>query len=319
MLKLRAILVFHPALWALIVLQGFLIAIWIAIDPRISFTPTDGRQTVIAIAACLLIIAAVEYLVPAERRSKGVERVRIMAVGLIFLIVAFVGIRLLNYLTMTLAFPLADERLASWDRLLGLDWYAYALQLGQYPDLLRYIQLPYLFTIQTLALIFMGLTLFGKIERAKELLTLLFLGALVTISVSGFFPATAAMVHFMDDPLRALYGTNVGVYHMPTLTYLREAQHIGLSFADLPGLATFPSFHTMCGLLVAYSLRDHILTLLLGCIWTGAMLMATPIYGGHYFIDIIAGTVVITALAFAYATAGVSWRVPPRISSQPAA
>lgn len=317
--NLRAILVFHPALWALIVVQGFLIAIWIAIDPRISFIPTDGGQTVIAIAACLLIIAAVEYLVPAKGRSPVLERVRIMAVGLAFLIVAFVGIRLLNYLTMTLALPLADERLAAWDRLLGLDWYAYAMQLGQYPDLLRYIQLPYLFTIQTLALIFMGLTLFGKIKRARELLTLLFLGALVTISISGFFPATAAMVHFMDEPLRALYGTNVGVYHMPTFSYLREAPHVGLSFADLPGLATFPSFHTMCGLLVAYALRDHILTLLAGCIWTGAMLMATPIYGGHYFIDIIAGAAVIAALAAAYASVGASWRVPPRISSQPAA
>jgi len=319
MRNFRSILVFHPALWALIVLQGFLIAIWIAVDPRISFTPTDGSQTVIAIAACLLIITTVEYLVPAERRSKGVERVRIMAVGLAFLIVAFVGIRLLNYLTMALALPLADERLASWDRLLGLDWYGYALRLGQYPDLLRYIQIPYLFTIQSVALIFMGLTLFGKIERAKELVTLLFLGALVTISVSGFFPATAAMVHYMDDPLRALYGSNVGVYHMATFNYLREAQHIGLSFADLPGLATFPSFHTMCGLLVAYALRDHVLTLLAGCIWTGAMLMATPIYGGHYFIDIIAGAAVIATLAAAYASAGVSWLIPERISRQPAA
>ncbi len=319
MRNLREILVFHPALWALVILQGVLIAIWIAIDPRISFSTGAGGETLLAVVTCLLIAAAIEYFVPAERRSQGIERVRIMAVGLVFLVTAFVGIRLLNYLTMTLAFPLADERLASWDLILGLDWYAYATRLGAYPDLLRYIQIPYLFTIQSVALIFMALALAGKIERARELATLLFLGALVTISVSGFFPATAAMVHYMDDHLRALYGSDVGVYHMATFTYLREAPQITLSFADLPGLATFPSFHTMCGLLVAYALRDHVLTLLAGCVWTGAMLMATPIYGGHYFIDIIAGGAVIVTLAAAYTSAGVSWRFPQRVSSQPAA
>ncbi|QIG48555.1 hypothetical protein G5V57_12965 [Nordella sp. HKS 07] len=304
MRNIRSILVFHPALWALIALQGAIIAIWIGIDPRISFNLTNAGQTSLAVSICLLIAAAITHFLPVSRRSAFAERARIMAVGLAFLLVAFVGIRLLNYLTMSLAFPLADEWLDSWDKLLGIDWYAYALWMGEYPDLLSFSELPYGMTIQTVGVIFVALVLFGRIERAKELVTLLFLGALITVSISGFFPATAAMVHYMDDNLRALYGANVGVYHMAAFTDVREAQTIVLNLVERPGLATFPSYHTIAGLLIVYALRDNLIMLLAGSVWSGAMLLATPILGGHYFIDIIAGTLVTVALAAAYATVG---------------
>lgn len=296
-------LFFHPVLWGLVALQSLVIVVWIALDPRISFEPTNILQVALPVVFCPLIAAIIAWRFPAETRPAFAERARIVALGLAFLVLTFTGIRFLNYLTMAMAYPLADDWLDSWDRALGIDWYAYATGLGQYPDLLPLIKIPYALTIAAVAVIYMALVFFGKFERAREFVALLFFGALVTVSVSGFFPAEAAMARYKNDFLLATYGVNAGDYHMEVMQYLRQSKEIVLSFADSPGLATFPSFHTMVGLLIVYACRDNIVTLLLAGLWTGAMLMATPVYGGHYFIDIIAGAVVVAVLAWAYAAA----------------
>ncbi len=45
------------------------------------------------------------------------------------------------------------------------------------------------------------------------------------------------------------------------------------------------------------------------------MILATPVYGGHYFIDVIAGCVVTAALAAAYATLRTANHAMPRIAT----
>lgn len=315
MRNLRSILVFHPALWCLLALQTIVIAIWIAIDPRISFGLDNIDEVSFALIACLLVASGISYRFPTERRPPIAERARVLAVGLIFLVVTFVGIRLLNYLSMSLAFPLADDVLDSWDRALGIDWYAYASGLSQYPQILPFIELPYTLTIGAVSVVYTALTLLGKLERAKEFVTILFAAALLTVCVSTFFPAEAAMVRHGDDHLVASFGPSAGVYHIEVMRILRESKEIVLSFAHLPGLATFPSFHTIVGLLIVYACRGNIITLVLAGIWTGAMLLATPIYGGHYFIDIIAGFVVTVALATAYAAIETTILATPRMAA----
>jgi len=302
MRNLRSILFFHPALWGLVALQCLVIALWIAVDPRVSFSPQNGLEIALPLGICLLVAGGIAYRFPADGRAAFIERTRVVALGLIFLVVTFTGIRFLNYLTMSLAYPLADDRLDSWDKALGIDWYAYASGLARHPAILPYIEVPYSATIAAVAVIFVALTILGRLERAREFVTLLFLGAAMTVSVSGFFPAEAAMVHYKDNHLLAVFGANAGVYHIQVLHYLRESKDIVLSFADSPGLATFPSFHTIVGLLIVYACRDNIVALLLAGLWTGAMLLATPVYGGHYFIDIIAGSAVTMVLAAAYST-----------------
>jgi membrane-associated phospholipid phosphatase len=113
------------------------------------------------------------------------------------------------------------------------------------------------------------------------------------------------MVRYGNDHLLASFGPNAGVYYVEALRAVRESKDIVLSFADMPGLAAFPSFHTIVGLLIVYACRGNIATLLLASLWTAAMLLATPVYGGHYFIDIIAGAVVTVLLAAAYTTVKV--------------
>lgn len=300
MRNLRSILVFHPALWGLALLQIPVIAAWIALDPRISFNPADGGQTVLAVGVCLLIAVLVGWRFPANNRPAIAERTRVLALGLVFLVVTFTCIRLLNYLSMSLALPLADDFLDSWDRLFGLDWHAFASGLSQYPAILPYTELPYTFTIASVVVIFVGLTFMGRIERAREFVTLLFLGALVTVCVSGFFPAEGPMLRYGNAHLTSIFGPTAGVYYVESLRMVREAKELVLSFAELPGLASFPSFHTIVALLIVYACRGNIFTLLLVGVWSGAMLLATPVFGGHYFIDVVGGFLVTVMLVAAY-------------------
>jgi hypothetical protein len=315
MRNLRSILFFHPALWSLMALQTLVIALWIAVDPRISLGLTNVGQVLFAVAACLFVTAAISVRFPARHRPAIAERTRIMALGLFFLLVTFTGVRFLNYLSMSLALPLADDLLDSWDRALGIGWHAYAVWLSRYPDMLPYISLSYELTIPSVAIVFVALVFLGKLERAKEFAALLFLAALLTVCISGFFPAEGAMARYGDDHLLVSFGPNAGVYYLEALRIVRESKDIVLSFADLPGLAAFPSFHTIVGLLIAYACRDSLISFVPASVLAGAMLLATPVYGGHYFIDVVAGCVVTAALAAAYATVKTPNQTMPRIAT----
>lgn len=300
MRNLRSILVFHPALWGLIVLQSLVIAAWIAIDQRISFSLNNAADTFVVLGIAFLV-GVIGYLFRASRWPVTAERARVMATGLIFMLLSFSGARFLNYLTMSLALPMADDLLDSWDRALGLNWHAYAFQLSQYPDILPYIQQPYKGAWVAILFIFMGLAAFGKFERAKEFVTLLYIGVLVTICVACFLPADGAMARYMDGGFPEVFGPTAGIFFVEALKTVRESNDYVLSFAALPGLAAFPSFHTAIALLIIYAFRDNIITLVVALGWGGAILVATPVYGGHYFADVIAGALLTVVLVTAHA------------------
>ena len=89
------------------------------------------------------------------------------------------------------------------------------------------------------------------------------------------------------DQLRDLPPTREGV--------LRHLELLGLG-----GIVTFPSFHAASAVLYAWALwvvrglRPIVILV------NGVMLAATPLNGGHYFIDVIAGvTIAVVAIATA--------------------
>lgn len=291
-----SILVFSPAIWGLAILQSVVIALWIAVSPRISLS-LYGLDTMALLVGFFLfigmVVASLRELWPSR---VYLEKVQTAAMGMVFMIVAFHGIRFLNHLTMSMALPLADDWLDSWDRLIGFDWYAYAMWLGRFPEWLPYARVPYSTTPLASGVVFMMLVLMGRTDRAVEFGSLLFIAALFTIIVAGFFPAEAAMVRYTDEAQRAVFGAGAGDYHMAIFNHLRSSDHIVMSFANLPGLATFPSFHTITGLFIVYACRDSLYTLVPATFWTAVMLIVTPVYGGHYLIDILAGGAVTAAL-----------------------
>ena len=293
----RPFLIFPAGLWLANGAQALGVAAWIALDPRLSISGSGLAPVLFLVVPCVGLCALICILEVRRGAScETVARIRVAAMGAVFMVTAFLGIRFYNHLTMSLALPLADDTLDALDKALGLDWYGYALWFAEFKPWHSIIRLPYAHTTQSVAVIFVLLVLFGGREKAVEFGALLFLGALIAVSVAAFFPAEAAMVRYMDAQLLSIYGTNTGVYHMDAFTALRSFTPVTLDFSNLPGLATFPSFHTITGLLIVYACRGAGIPLALACLWTGAMLLGTPVYGGHYFVDIFAGAAVTAAL-----------------------
>ena len=293
----RPFLIFPAGLWLANAALALVVAAWITLDPRLSISASGLGQVILLLASCAGLCALICRV---EARQGAVHeilaRIRVAAMGAVFMVTAFLGIRFYNHLTMSLGLPLADDALDAMDKAMGFDWYGYALWFGQLKGWHDLIRLPYTLTTQSVALIYMLMVMSGARERAVEFGGLLFLGAIIAVSVAAFFPAEAAMVRYMDAQLLAIYGTNTGVYHMEAFSALRSSAPVTLDFGNLPGLATFPSFHTIAGLLIVHACRGALIPLALASMWTGAMLLGTPIYGGHYVVDIIAGAAVAVAL-----------------------
>jgi hypothetical protein len=293
-------LVFHPALWAVNLLLWAVCTVWVALDRRISLSPEGWGPLLLMAAVCAMISLYVWRMRHrSDLRKDRLEWPLAVAAGSLFMLTGFLAIRLLNHLTMSMPFPLADDVLARMDEVLGADWYGYATWLGSYPALQPVIRFPYSTTTACAYFVFLALALLGMLERAVEFGSLLFAAALFTVIVAGFLPAEAAMVRYMDPVLASMFSGDAGVYHMAALEALRGSNPIDLAVLRLPGLATFPSFHTIAGLLIVYACRDRWHTLTAASLWTGIMLLATPVYGGHYFVDILAGGLVAAVIIVA--------------------
>jgi membrane-associated phospholipid phosphatase len=81
---------------------------------------------------------------------------------------------------------------------------------------------------------------------------------------------------------------------------VRDGSLRHLELLGLAGLVTFPSFHAGSAILYAWALWPVRWFRPVAILCNAAMLAATPIDGGHYFIDVIAG-VAVAVLAIAAA------------------
>ena len=240
------------------------------------------------------------------RRPEPRIAATLSAVAQVLVMSAAAGV--MSYTVAARGGPLWDATFAAWDRALGLDWMAYAAMVDRHAWLARAGGLAYdSFTFQILAaLLVLGFT--GHLRELERFCTAFALAAVAVVLVSGLVPALGvyqgldiAPGHFPEIAPRDVY-TNGAV--------LAELRHGGLrSFGldEIHGIISFPSFHTVGGVLVATSLwrvswaRWPVLAL------DAAMIAATPVFGGHYMVDVLAGAgVALAAVAAARMPAGWS-------------
>lgn len=197
------------------------------------------------------------------------------------------AILLLSYLCASAALPMQDAAMARLDARLGLDWPAWRGVVMGSPMLrtvleLAYISLP-LQIVATCVLMPLG----ADRDRSREFLWLFLITGIVTCALSGLLPAMGARQWFDAGP-------SGWAADMAAL----RAGGARFDFAAMTGIITFPSFHTTAAVLLAWANRRT------G--WRGAgfaglnllMIAATPVGGGHFFVDVIAGlAIAIAAIA----------------------
>ncbi|TYC53606.1 hypothetical protein FMN50_14225 [Rhodobacterales bacterium] len=227
-----------------------------------------------------------------------VERMQLILKGVVFIFVALATLRIFNHLTMNLSFPLADPLLNSWDKALGLNWMAYFRFVQNNPPLATLLDVAYIGFDGASLLGFLALVVMGYFRRARYFCEIFLVTAAVATVIAMFFPAVAAVVfNFGNVSHLQGFSSAPGIYHIEQLTALRVAETPSINLLTAQGLATFPSFHAAGGiLLIAGFLRTRLFFPVAAFSLT--MLASVPVFGGHYFVDVLAGTALALTVSF---------------------
>lgn len=246
--------------------------------------------------------------------------------GVVLVIVMNAGMRILDYLSKGTSLPLADDWLARADGALGFDWLAYFDFVRSHPALHRPMVVAYFELNTAIAILILGLAVTGQHRRVRAFAEAAILCLALGLVGGALFPAIGAAAHWIPDhadPQRhAGFAQMPGVVFVEPILALRQLDRPMLvGTAKLMGLVSMPSVHTALGVLMIGVARRTWLfwpTLAYGAV----MVAATPIWGGHYLFDLIAGaTMAVGALALIEkgAPSLASRRAGPSASLQQAA
>jgi membrane-associated phospholipid phosphatase len=220
--------------------------------------------------------------------------------------------------------PFWDARFLAADRALGFDWVGWLTWLNKHPTLARVLEWTYGSVLKQIPILILCLAVMRRHRRLQVVLLSLQLSLIVCALGAYFVPAIGTYEHLgiqeaVHHPDIALTARDLPVAEVHQL---RGSAPV-VAMSRIEGVIVFPSFHMVLAIVLAWGfwavpyLRWPALALNL------AMAASTPLSGGHYLVDLIAGTVVaLTALAAAgriRATIEDRYRVPREPQSGPGA
>lgn len=219
-----------------------------------------------------------------------------------------------SYPVAALSSGYADPALHRIDLAMRFDWLAWYRAVAEH----RWLQIIGRAAYETIYLspaILLGYcAIAGKRRTAHDFIAAIWLAALLTLIAFYFIPAIGPLGYLMwRDPVPYL---PISDLWQPTLIPLLRAHAIGqVDLGHLVGLVSAPSFHTAAGvLMIAYGWRLRPVRWPLLAL-NSAMLLATPVEGTHYLIDLILGAVVaLAAMALVALGRAVVIALSPKIT-----
>jgi membrane-associated phospholipid phosphatase len=297
----------EPRTWLAIAGITLLAACWMAaVDLRL-----DWQSAAVPLAVCL----GMEGLATFYRVRRPEERLATMLTGVAQL-VAFTAVAApLSYALARNDLPFWDETFLSWDRALGLDWRAYLAFVDARPMLGLLFKIAYLsLTIQMVVIVLiLGMT--GRVQAVREFVWAVIIGGLATVLISGALPAMAMFVHLgLSSGDFPHLNPAAAFVHVEAINGLRDGTLKVITLGRLEGIITFPSFHAALGAIFAYALWGVRWIRFPALALNFVLIAATPIDGGHYFVDVLAG-LAIAALAIGAARRLVRQRSARRFAT----
>lgn len=198
----------------------------------------------------------------------------------------------LAMLSLPLHFPLADGTFHGMDQAIGVDTIALVTRLaGLGPSLFALTWPAYDYTLQLFFGSLVILSLWGDRLKAWRA-SACFVGTLVTVClIATVLPAkgaglwgTRAFFALLPDSAMRGFWAHFDEFYFGT--------HPVLQMRAIDGVISFPSFHTVVGLLVVSMWRGRPLMFTAAIAWFACMMPGTLFYGGHYVVDLIAGAAV---------------------------
>lgn len=220
---------------------------------------------------------------------RPVPRIAAMLFGTGFLIGFTAAASVLNAMLLTVAGPRIDAMLAGADAALGFDWPAMMRAMADHPSLLRILFAVYGVLLPEIALAVVLLGLLGRIGTLYRFVLAVAIGALICFLIWTLFPAFGAMsVYHFDPALAARLGVPVdGAYGDALIRMLHDGPG-RIAPDNVKGLIGFPSYHATLALLLIWYLRDVRWLRWAVLVLNGLVIFATPIEGGHHWVDVFA-------------------------------
>jgi PAP2 superfamily len=210
----------------------------------------------------------------------------------------------LSYLAASVGAPLRDDALDAFDKALGFDWMALLGWLNAHPTTLTVLRAAYFSMTAQALIIVLCLAFTGRLIWLRVFVLSFMFAAIITIGISAVLPAQGVWSHYglhATDPSAIVPATKTS---WPIFEGLRDGSYRKLVAAGAEGIITFPSLHAALVVILTIAMWP-----IPGLRWVGlainaVMLMATPIDGSHYLVDILAGIAVANfSVATSYAIA----------------
>jgi hypothetical protein len=214
----------------------------------------------------------------------------------------------LSYIAASANVPLYDHAFDAIDRALGLDWKALLAWMNASPLTYAVLRPIYLSLTLQMTTVILWLAFSGRLLWLR-VYTLAFLCAvLISIAVSAVLPAAGAW------PYYGLRATDSNILpavssSWPVFYGLRDGTFRLLVAVGSEGIITFPSLHAALAVIVIAALWPVAVLRWAFLALNAAMLVATPIDGSHYFIDVFAG-IALAALSLMVAQAMAARATP---------
>jgi membrane-associated phospholipid phosphatase len=175
--------------------------------------------------------------------------------------------------------PLVDPLLSRADALLGFDWTAVDAWVSSHAAVATIFSLTYGTILwQPFAIIFLV-----SVGRPGSTNSDLIWGMLLSVLLCSVFSALIPALG---------YEGAIGAAHIDALREIRAGAWTTLDIEKVEGIITFPSFHAALGVLFPYALRHIKWAFWPALLVNGTMILGTPVVGGHYLVDVIAGLAV---------------------------
>lgn len=240
------------------------------------------RQLLLGAAGCAAPLALLAM--PRYRNDFRVRSICTAAAQFVF----FTNVAaLLSYLVVSTHAPLADATFARWDRWLGFDWPGLYRWLHDRPRLDEALAWAYGSALFQMAFLIVYLSLRRQRARLVEFFNVVVIAFVVTTVIAGWLPAAGAAKFYWP-------AVHADLAMWSDFEPLRAGTLKSFDLLRTQGLFSFPSFHTVTAVALAYAMRrSRLFPLFL--VLNALVIAATPTHGGHYLVDVLAGLATVAA------------------------
>jgi hypothetical protein len=295
-----------PAIWLMIVIGGSLLTVAGMLEWTGLAVAKANHGAELAFGTMLILLTSRFWLRSPVSLAQRIIR-DFSEYMLIFLAICFLGV-IASYPAAAESQGFSDPMLEHMDRLLHFDWIAWYLVISAYPSLRLASTAAYAAIYVTPIVLMATYACSQRTMEAREFLLTFWLATVVTLLLFPLFPAEGPLAFLWHGPIP--YMPTSALYQEQLIPALRNHRMSVIDLGALRGLVCAPSFHTAAGVLyiiAAWPIRPLRWFLVPVNI---AMLLATPIEGTHYLVDMIAG-MLVALFATCLVKGGLYYRTAP--------